>query len=69
MTWHAIELYIAANVITFKTLKKGESHVYIWKTVGYNRMDTVAVPGTYRIIFNNGIMSNQFLIGDGMRSH
>lgn len=68
-TWHAIELYAAANIITFKTLKKGESHVYIWKTIGYNRKDTVAVSGTYKIITNNNIVSNQFIIRDRMRSH
>ena len=68
-TWHAIELYVAANITTFRTLKKEESHGYIWKTVGYNRMDTVAVSGAYKIIFHNGITSNQFFITDGMRSH
>ena len=68
-TWHAIELYAAANITSFRTLKKEDSYVYIWKTVGYNRMDTVAVSGAYKIIFNNGIISNQFFITDRMRSH
>lgn len=68
-TWHSIELYVAANVVNPGTLRKGESHVYIWKTIGYNRMDTVAVSGAYRIIFHNGIISNQFFIKDRMRSH
>ena len=68
-TWHAIELYAAANITSLRTLKKEESHGYIWKTVGYNRMDTVAVSGAYKIIFHNGIISNQFLITDRMHSH
>jgi len=61
-TWKSIELYAAANIITFKTLKKGDSHVYIWNTKGYNRSDTSAVPGIYRVIFGNGMVSNQFTI-------
>ena len=28
-TWKSIELYVAANIITFIKLKKGDSHVYI----------------------------------------
>jgi hypothetical protein len=68
-TWRPIELYAAANITSFRTLKKGESHVYIWKTIGYNRIDTVAVSGAYKIIFHNGIISNQFFITDRMRSH
>jgi hypothetical protein len=68
-TWHAIELYAAANITSFRTLKKEASHGYIWKTVGYNRMDTVAAPGAYKIIFNNGIISNRFFITDRMFSH
>jgi len=68
-TWHAIELYAAANITSLRTLKKEESHGYIWKTVGYNRMDTVAVSGAYKIILNNGIISNQFFITDRMRSY
>ena len=68
-TWHAIELYAAANITTFRTLKKGESHGYMWKTVGYNRMDTVAVSGAYKIRFNNGIISNQVFIVDRIGSH
>lgn len=68
-TWHAIELYAAANVVSPRTLRKGESHVYIWKTIGYNRMDIVAASGAYRIIFHNGIISNQFFIKVRMHSH
>ena len=48
----AIELISAANITTFKTLKNGDSHIYIWKTKGYNRSDTLAVPGVYRVILN-----------------
>jgi hypothetical protein len=61
-TWKSIELYAAANIITFNTLKKGDSHVYIWNTKGYNRCDTLATPGIYRVVFGNGIVSNQFRI-------
>lgn len=61
-TWRAIELYAAANIITFKTLDKGESYTYIWNTKGYNRNDTLANPGIYRAIFSNGMKSNQFSI-------
>jgi len=68
-TWHAIELYAAANIASSRILRKGESHGYIWKTIGYHRMDTVAVSGAYRIIFHNGIISNQFFIRDRTLSH
>ena len=61
-TWKSIELYAAANIITFNTLKKGDSHVYIWNTKGYNRIDTLATPGIYRVVFGDGIVSNQFTI-------
>ena len=76
-TWKSIELYAAANIITFNTLilknrdwaffmfiklKKGDSHVYIWITKGYNRSDTLAIPGVYRVVFSNGMVSNQFTI-------
>ena len=61
-TWKSIELYAAANIITFNTLKKGDSHVYIWRTKGYNRNDTLATPGIYRVILGNDIVSNQFKI-------
>lgn len=63
-TWKSIELYAAANIITFNKLKKGDSHVYIWKTKGYNRSDTLATPGFYRVVFGNGIVSNQFTINE-----
>jgi hypothetical protein len=61
-TWRFIELYAAANITTFKMLKKGDSHVYIWRTKGYNRNDTLAVPGIYRVVFGNGLVTNQFTI-------
>lgn len=61
-TWKSIELYVVANITTFNTLKKGDSHVYIWKTKGYNRNDTLATPGVYRVVFGNGVVSNQFTI-------
>ena len=61
-TWKSIELYAAANIIMFNTLKKGDSHEYIWNTKGYNRSDTLATPGVYRVVFGNGIVSNQFTI-------
>jgi len=61
-TWKPIELYAAANITTFNTLKKGDSHVYIWRTKGYNRNDTLAAPGIYRVVLGNGIVSNQFTI-------
>lgn len=61
-TWKAIELLAAANIITFNMLKKGDSHVYIWKTKGYNRSDTLATPGMYRVALGNGSVSNQFTI-------
>jgi hypothetical protein len=61
-TWKAIELFAAANVITPKILKINGYHVYVWETKGYNRNDTLAIPGTYRVIFQNGIISNQFSV-------
>ena len=61
-TWKSIELYAAANIITFIKLKRGDSHVYIWKTKGYNRNDTLATIGIYRVVFGNGVVSNQFTI-------
>jgi len=61
-TWKSIELYVVANITTFNTLKKGDSHVYIWKTKGYNRNDTLAIPGVYEVVFGNGAVSNQFTI-------
>ena len=61
-TWKAIELFAVANIITPKTLKKYEYHVYVWETKGYNRNDTVAIPGRYRIKFKNGFISNEFIV-------
>ena len=60
--WRAIELVAAANIITFKTLESGDSHIYIWRTKGYNRSDTLAIPGVYRVTLNNGIQTNEFVI-------
>ena len=60
--WKPIELITAANVTTFKILNKGDTHTYRWKTKGYNRSDTLADPGTYRVIFSNGIQTNEFVI-------
>ncbi len=64
--WKAIELFAAANIITSKKLKKNEQHVYVWKTKGYNRSDTLAIPGTYRVIFHNGLKSNEFSVSSNM---
>ena len=61
-TWKVIELYVVANIMTFKTLKKGESFTYTWNTKGYNKSDTIVNPGVYRIKFNNGLITNQFSI-------
>ncbi len=61
-TWKTIELVVAANIITFKTLKSGDSHIYTWKTKGYNRSDTLAIPGVYRVTLNIGIQTNEFII-------
>jgi hypothetical protein len=60
--WEAIELVVAANIITFKILKSGDSHIYTWKTKGYNRSDTLAIPGVYRVTLNIGIQTNEFKI-------
>jgi hypothetical protein len=60
--WESVELIVAANIITIKTLKSGGSHIYTWKTKGYNRSDTVAIPGVYRITLNIGIQTNEFKI-------
>ena len=60
--WQAIKLVSAANITTFKTLKSGDSHIYIWKTKGYNRSDTLARPGVYRITLSIGIQTNEFII-------
>jgi len=49
--WKPVELIAAANVTTFRMLRPGERHRYRWPTVGYNRADSVAAPGTYRIRF------------------
>lgn len=60
--WESIELIVAANIITIKTLKSGHSHIYTWKTKGYNRSDTLAISGVYRITLNMGIQTNEFKI-------
>lgn len=60
--WRAIELYAAAAASVVKVLKGGEQHVYVWSTVGYNRSDTVAPEGTYRILIGERTYSNSFEI-------
>jgi hypothetical protein len=60
--WKPIELFAVANIITTKALKPGEYHTYTWNTKGYNRSDTLALPGLYRIIFQERIISNHFVI-------
>jgi hypothetical protein len=60
--WQAIELFAAAAVSVSKVLKPGHSHVYIWKTIGYNGSDTIADLGTYRILFGYETYTNQFEI-------
>jgi hypothetical protein len=57
-----IELYTAANVTVFRALGPGERHQYLWQTVGYNRADTIAPPGTYRVSFGRPMCSNPFEI-------
>jgi hypothetical protein len=64
--WKAIELFAAANILMPKKLKKNEQHVYVWKTKGYNRSDSLAIPGTYRVIFHNGLKSNEFSVSSNM---
>jgi hypothetical protein len=66
-TWNEIELSAVANIIVTKALKPGDSSVCIWKTINYNRNDTLAAPGTHRISFKNGIRSNQFEIPENIR--
>ena len=60
--WKPIELYAAATAAVSKILNPGESHTYIWRTVGYNRSNTVAKPGIYRIRFSKYIRTNEFQI-------
>ncbi len=60
--WRVVELYAAANVTVFRALGPGERHQYLWQTVGYNRADTIAPPGTYRISFGQPVYSNPFEI-------
>lgn len=60
--WKAIELYAAAAASVSKMLKPGEVHFYIWKTRGYNRSDTIAEPGIYRIVFSKEVYTNEFQI-------
>jgi hypothetical protein len=60
--WKPIELYAAATAAVSKILKQGESHTYIWRTVGYNRSDTIAKPGIYRIRFSPNIHTNEFQV-------
>jgi hypothetical protein len=60
--WRHIELYAAANVTTFRILRPGEGYQYLWQTIGYNRAETMAVPGTYRISFGQPVYTNVFEI-------
>jgi hypothetical protein len=60
--WQNVELYAAANVTTFRTLPPGGRYEYLWQTVGYNRAETVAPPGTYRISFGQPVYTNLFEI-------
>jgi len=60
--WRAIELYAAANVTVFRALEPGERYQYVWQMVGYNRADTFAPPGTYRISFGQPVYTNPFEI-------
>jgi hypothetical protein len=60
--WQNVELYAAANVTTFRTLHPGERYEYLWQTIGYNRAETVAPPGTYRISFGQPVYTNLFEI-------
>ncbi len=62
--WEKIELFAVANVIVSRTLKPRESHVYIWRTAGYNRNDTTAAPGIYRIDLGDQTYTNDFEIKD-----
>jgi len=60
--WEPVELIAAANVTTFRTLQPGERHRYRWPTVGYNRADSVAAPGTYRIRFGQAGATRSFAV-------
>lgn len=60
--WRVIELYAAANVTVFRALEPGARCQYLWQTVGYNRADTIAQPGTYRIRFGEMVYTNPFEI-------
>jgi hypothetical protein len=60
--WRVIELYAAANVAVFRALEPGGRCQYLWPTVGYNRADTIAQPGTYRIHFGTLVYTNPFEI-------
>lgn len=45
----------AANLTAFWTLEPDARYRYPWQTLGYNRGDTVAAPGAYRINFGQPI--------------
>jgi hypothetical protein len=60
--WQNVELYAAANVTTYRTLPPGERYEYLWQTMGYNRAESVAPPGTYRISFGQPVYTNLFEI-------
>ncbi|MBL8921205.1 MAG: hypothetical protein JNJ54_20245 [Myxococcaceae bacterium] len=58
--WRAIDLIAVANVFTRRPLKPGERVEYRWRTLGYNRFDTLAQPGLYRIRLGAAGPSNAF---------
>jgi len=60
--WRAIELYAAANLTVLRPLAPDESHRYRWRTIGYNRADTIAPPGAYRVGFGGSAYTNLFQI-------
>jgi hypothetical protein len=60
--WQVVELYAAANLTVSRALGPGERYQYLWQTVGYNRADTIASPGTYRIGFGQSVYTNPFEI-------
>lgn len=58
--WRAIDFIAVANVFTRRPLKPGERVEYRWRTLGYNRFDTLAQPGLYRIRLGASGPSNSF---------
>lgn len=58
--WRAIDLIAVANVFTSRPLEPGSRVEYRWRTLGYNRADTLAPAGTYRIRLGASGPSNSF---------